>query len=580
MSSDERPLSELVDRDLPWPTQMEFVAARDRVLDQLRATPEHQVPRVPEVPGVLNRGSVVRVAAAAALVIVAVGGAMVWPRGARVYAAGNDGLQVTLADDSRVEMRAHSEMTVGRGADGIQIDLRTGDIIVTAAEQHDGHLYVRTKDMTIAVDGTVFLVNAGQDGSRVGVIEGEVRVREGNRETRLRPGEQVATSSTIVSRPLTEEINWSKNAKAHRAILDSKVIAQAAVTLAPIAPPGQGASASSQAAKTEFEEASIRPCDPNSLPPGGRNGGGGANMLQMTPGRTNGVCLTLATLIRIAYGAGLLDGFSGIRTMGFSGSVPGVEDGIRTSVPGRGGDVHVIRLRGGPDWVRSDLYTIEAVAGGPADAQTMRGPMLRALLERRVGLKVHMETEQIPGLKLTVAPGGLKMKEGICTKSETPSVGGGRAAQAAQMAAAVRRNLDAMRRGVPVTGRCGGVALHGPNLLMVGAGSPVQPFAEFFSRVLEAPVVDQTGIPDTALFNYVLEFDPDGLSRQSGPMKEFFDLIAAGGGDMQIASDPSVVPRAPELVTAVEQQLGLRLERGRTPREFIVIDQVERPSPN
>ena len=122
---------------------------------------------------------------------------MVWPRGARVYAAGNDGLQVTLADDSRVEMRAHSEMTVGRASDGIQIDLKNGDIIVTAADQHDGHLYVRTKDMTIAVDGTVFLVNASQDGSRVGVIEGEVRVREGNRETRLRPGEQVATSSTI-----------------------------------------------------------------------------------------------------------------------------------------------------------------------------------------------------------------------------------------------------------------------------------------------------------------------------------------------------------------------------------------------
>ena len=36
---------------------------------------------------------------------------MVWPRGVRVYAAGADGLQVTLADDSRVEMRAHSEMT-------------------------------------------------------------------------------------------------------------------------------------------------------------------------------------------------------------------------------------------------------------------------------------------------------------------------------------------------------------------------------------------------------------------------------------------------------------------------------------
>ena len=101
---------------------------------------------------------------------------MVWPRGVQAYAAGADGLQVTLADDSRVEMRAHAEMSVDRASDGIQIDLKTGDIIVTAARQRDGHLYVRTKDMTVAVDGTVFLVNAGQQGSRVGVIEGEVRV--------------------------------------------------------------------------------------------------------------------------------------------------------------------------------------------------------------------------------------------------------------------------------------------------------------------------------------------------------------------------------------------------------------------
>ena len=95
-------------------------------------------------------------AVAVALVIVAVGGAIVWPRGARVYAAGDDGLQVTLADDSRVEMRAHAEMTVGRASDGIQIDLKTGDIIVTAAKQRDGHLYVQTKDMTVSSLGRCF----------------------------------------------------------------------------------------------------------------------------------------------------------------------------------------------------------------------------------------------------------------------------------------------------------------------------------------------------------------------------------------------------------------------------------------
>src|SRR5688572_28272149 len=168
---------------------------------------------------------------------VAIGTAIVWPRGVRVYAAGNDGLQVTLSDDARVEMRAHAEMTVGRASDGIQIDLKTGDIIVTAARQRDGHLSVRTSDMTVAVDGTAFLANAGQQGSRVGVIEGEVRVREGDTERRLRPGEQVATSPTIARRLLTEDIAWSRNADMHLAKVDSfmKGVAQTTAPLTLVA---------------------------------------------------------------------------------------------------------------------------------------------------------------------------------------------------------------------------------------------------------------------------------------------------------------------------------------------------------
>jgi uncharacterized protein (TIGR03435 family) len=49
---------------------------------------------------------------------------------------------------------------------------------------------------------------------------------------------------------------------------------------------------------------------------------------------------------------------------------------------------------------------------------------------------------------------------------------------------------------------------------------------------------------------------------------------------LQMASDPSAVPPAADLFTALEQQLGLRLEPAQVPREFIVIDHIERPSPN
>ena len=251
--------------------------------------------------------------------------------------------------------------------------------------------------------------------------------------------------------------------------------------------------------------------------------------------------------------------------MSFGAYLLGVEDGAR--------------VRGGPDWVRSALYTIEAVAAGAADAQTMRGPMLRALLERRFGLKVHVETEQFPVPQLTVAPGGLKMKEATCTisgPSPAPAPGdtAARDAAARRNLDVVRQNLDAARRGAPISGFCGGAtAMNGPNQVMVINGFRAPEINVILSRFLGAPLINRTGIPDTASFSFVLEFVPDdSLGPES--LKQF------ASDDRQIASDPSTVPRASGFATALEEQLGLRLERVRMPREFIVIDQVQRPTPN
>ena len=62
---------------------------------------------------------------------------------------------------------------------GDLIRLSGGSIIVNASEQLGSHLYVQTKDVTVTVVGTVFLVNVEETGSRVAVIEGEVRVQQG-----------------------------------------------------------------------------------------------------------------------------------------------------------------------------------------------------------------------------------------------------------------------------------------------------------------------------------------------------------------------------------------------------------------
>src|SRR5262249_47315033 len=125
-----------------------------------------------------------------------------------------------LADGSRVEMRADSELSLERADDGVRIRLSKGSVIVNAEKQRVGrHLFVQTRDVTVSVVGTVFFVNAETEGSRVAVIEGEVRVQQGDTEKKLHPGEQVATSPALAARPVPEEIAWSRHAESHLAAL-------------------------------------------------------------------------------------------------------------------------------------------------------------------------------------------------------------------------------------------------------------------------------------------------------------------------------------------------------------------------
>lgn len=570
MSRTDRGLKELIDRHLKWPSDLAYIAARDRVREELLSTPSHLLaPRIAGAPPPILARRMTTVAAVAAVVALAVGAGILWPRGPQRFTAGAAGTQVTLSDGSQIEMRANAELTVEREEDGLGIRLHQGDIIVTAAKQRDGHLYVHTTDMTIAVVGTVFLVNAGSDGSRVAVIEGEVRVREGGVETRLRPGEQVASSPTIARRPVAEDIDWSRNANVRQTVLElfMKGIAQTAGTLQPL---NQGqAPAQAGPARLEFEEASVRECDPDNMPPapaGAR--GGGPNSLYMTPGRLHALCLTLATLVRTAYGYGPMD----LEVMNTSENTRrrpernmrfeavyglGVEDGRR--------------VRGGPEWVHSEHYTVEAVAPGAADANTMRGPMLQALLERRFQLRVHIDAEQVPAFALTVAPSGLKVKPmqpGDCRTEPIPE--------------AVRAERERKDWGGPVLiteaayfgikPNCGFVygEQNGPNFRIEAANSPGR---VPIGGALGARVVDRTGI--TGNFLYTFEFGPDETTPGAARMMVERDWTPKPGFDA-----PATHPRAAPLARALEEQLGLRLEPIRLPREFVVIDRVERPEPN
>jgi uncharacterized protein (TIGR03435 family) len=252
--------------------------------------------------------------------------------------------------------------------------------------------------------------------------------------------------------------------------------------------------------------------------------------------------MTAATLIRTAY-----------RPLKNNGIADGGDYLLRMNLTTSTGRENGIHVRGGPDWVRSDKYTISAVADGAADAPTLQGPMLWSLLERRFQLKVHVETEEVDVYELQIAKGGLKLKPaapGSCVARDLSSPMDG---------AAPRRMMEAVRGGAPPW--CGQTFLtSGPNMTSVGGRMPLGSIVRFLNiSATYSPValdgllvVDKTGIPDSELFNFFLEF----------------------------AADPNADgASAPSVFSALEQ-VGLHLQRAKGPREFIVIDHIERPSPN
>jgi len=137
-------------------------------------------------------------------------------RGDRVRTGSGSGAVFELANGSRVELAARSQLTLRRRADGVVLDLERGALIVEAAELKRGHLHVRTDDCLVSVVGTIFSVNHGVRGSRVSVLDGEVRVDRGAERAVLRAGDQVASTTQLGRTALAAEFSWSRNAAAYR----------------------------------------------------------------------------------------------------------------------------------------------------------------------------------------------------------------------------------------------------------------------------------------------------------------------------------------------------------------------------
>jgi hypothetical protein len=133
---------------------------------------------------------------------------------------------VRLLDGSLVEMGERSDLSVSRAWKGTTIHLDGGQVIVQAAKQRSGRLYVATDDGLVSVKGTIFSVNHGTKGSRVAVIEGVVRVNFGDNTTELRAGDEATSSASVLKVPIKNEIAWSKNSAKYLALLGDFAVLQ------------------------------------------------------------------------------------------------------------------------------------------------------------------------------------------------------------------------------------------------------------------------------------------------------------------------------------------------------------------
>jgi uncharacterized protein (TIGR03435 family) len=269
-----------------------------------------------------------------------------------------------------------------------------------------------------------------------------------------------------------------------------------------------------------FEVASIRPC-PAGLPEprvGNQTKGGYKTKDGREPVESPGtlrVCAPLGIFIRMAY-----------------------------QTPGR--MVLFDWIQGGPAWVDSDRYMINAKGPSDASGETVRGPMLRALLAQRFHLQAHKENREVAGFALTVARGGIKIPkvpEGSCIP------------------------LDLSKPGAelpPIEKVCGPVPgdrrAEGPNVLLHIRGDTMAEFAQFVMGMTGKPIVDRTGL--TGRYDIHLKFAPDDT------MPGF-----------QVREEPLPDGGVP-FFTALQEQLGLKLESAKGTREYFVIDHVERPTEN
>jgi bla regulator protein BlaR1 len=217
------------------------------------------------------------------------------------------------------------------------------------------------------------------------------------------------------------------------------------------------------------------------------------------------------------------------------------------------------RILGEPAWVKSNRYDIEAKVA-PEDAPKLkdlkveqRNAMMLQLLVDRFNLKYHREKRELPMYALVVAKDGLKMK--LTKPDQDPPE-----TEAPQQGDAPRP-ADA---GPPRMGKR--MMMMNPGHLE-STGTTIDMLTHVLSRQLGRTVVDKTGL--TGEYDFTLDYTPDNM-----PMPPH------GASEGAPKPETAIDPGGPSIFTAVEEQLGLKLEATKGMVDVIVIDHIDLPTEN
>jgi uncharacterized protein (TIGR03435 family) len=196
-------------------------------------------------------------------------------------------------------------------------------------------------------------------------------------------------------------------------------------------------------------------------------------------------------------------------------------------------NVHANQISGGPAWLESERYDTVGRSDTPGEPnRDQMKLMVQKLLVDRFQLRFHTEKKELPVYAMVVAKGGPKISVSAGDPNAFPGIGFGR--------------------------EPGVISLFGRNTGLNGVANGLQ------SNILDKPVVDQTGL--TGRYDFQLRFTPDAVQ-----LANFGGLEGANAADLNAP---------PDIFTAFEQQLGLKLQATKALVDVMVIDRIERPSPN